>query len=180
MYVNLPRGAGTRHYRPRLAEVMLPEYIVCDRGRQFDSAGFRAWCKRKGIQPPRYGAIGKHGSIAVVERTILTIKTLLSSLLLIPYRREAFQRELASLVEWYNEHRPHSWLHGRTPNEVYFGRFPANRKPRFETRSTWPRGAPCARPWALVRGKPAAGLELEVTYFGGRKHLPIATLRRAA
>ena len=41
-----------------------PKYIVCDRGSQFDCQGFRDWCKRKGIQP-RFGAIGRHGSIAV-------------------------------------------------------------------------------------------------------------------
>ena len=54
-----------------------PKYIVCDRGGQFDCEGFRAWCRRKGIKPPRYGAIGQHGSIAVVERFILTMKCLL-------------------------------------------------------------------------------------------------------
>ena len=94
-----------------------PKYIVCDRGSQFDCSGFRTWCRRKGIKPPRYGAIGKHGSLAVVERAIWTIKCLLSCMLLVPYRREAFTRELACLVEWYNEHRPHSWLGGRAGPE---------------------------------------------------------------
>ncbi len=79
-----------------------PKYIVCDRGSQFNSAGFRDWCRCKGIKPPRYGAIGKHGSIAVVERFILTLKCLLSCLLLVPYRREAFQRECDAIVDWYN------------------------------------------------------------------------------
>ena len=55
--------AGTRaevhHLRPRFA-------IRCK--------GFRDWCQRSGIKPPRYGAIGQHGSIAVVERFILTMK----------------------------------------------------------------------------------------------------------
>ncbi len=53
-----------------------PKYIVCDKGPQFWSNGFKAWCQRRGIRP-RYGAIGKHGSIAVVERAILTMKCLL-------------------------------------------------------------------------------------------------------
>ena len=61
-----------------------PRHIVCDRGKQFDCKAFRKWCRRKGIKPPRYGAIGKHGSIAVVERVILTIKCLLSCLPLVP------------------------------------------------------------------------------------------------
>ena len=51
-----------------------PRYIVCDRGPQFDCQDFRDWCQRKGIKKPRYGAVGKKGSIAVVERFILTLK----------------------------------------------------------------------------------------------------------
>ncbi len=121
-----------------------PKYLVCDKGVQFWNEGFRHWCKRKNIKP-RFGAIGKHGSIAVVERFILTLKTLLGCLLLIPYRRERFLQELAAIVEWYNQHRPHEWLGGKTPDEVYYGCHPANRKPRFEVRSRWPRGSPCAK-----------------------------------
>jgi hypothetical protein len=83
-------------------------------------------------------------------------------------------------VEWYNESRPHTWLGGKTPNEVYHGTFPANRRPRFEPRSRWPRGSPCAKPWALVRGSPGAKLTLDVTFHAGRKYLPIVTLKRAA
>jgi hypothetical protein len=99
---------------------------------------------------------------------------------MIPLRREDFRRELQYILEWYNEHRPHTALGGRTPNEVYFHRFPAHRRPRFEPRPRWPRGSPCARPWALVKGKPGADLELEVTYYAGRHHLPIVQLRAAA
>jgi len=149
-------------------------------GRQFDCKGFRDWCRRRGIQPPRYGAIGRHGSIAVVERFILTMKCLLGCLALVPYARDGFQRELAAIVEWYNCHRPHTWLGGRTPDEVYFGRYPANRRPRFEPRARWPRGSPCAKPWALVTGRPGAKLVLEVTHHAGRSHLPIVRLKRAA
>jgi hypothetical protein len=95
-------------------------------------------------------------------------------------RREAFRREVAPATDWYNEHRPHTALGGRTPNEVYFGRYPANRRPRFEPRERWPRGSPCARPWALVRGSPGARLELDVEFHAGRKHLPVVRLKRAA
>ncbi len=157
-----------------------PKYIVCDRGPQFDCEGFRDWCRRKGIKRPRYGAVGRHGSIAVVERFILTLKTLLACLFLVSYRRANLQRELDAIVAWYNQHRPHEWLGGRTPNEVYYGRYPANRSPRYEPRSHWPRGSPCARPWALVRGSPGAKLTLEVGFHAGRKHLPVVRLKRAA
>jgi transposase InsO family protein len=45
----------------------VPKYLICDRGRQFDCDGFRRWCKRKKIRP-RYGAVGRCGSIAIIER----------------------------------------------------------------------------------------------------------------
>ena len=43
-----------------------PKYLVCDRGSQFDCKGFRDWCKRAGIKPPRYGAIGRGTRLRVV------------------------------------------------------------------------------------------------------------------
>ena len=103
------------------------KYIVCDRGKQFDCDAFRKWCKRKGVKRPRYGAIGKHGSIAVVERAILTIKCLLSQLLLVPYRREAFLRELKYAADWYNEMRP-THMAGR-PNAKRALRWPLSGQP---------------------------------------------------
>jgi hypothetical protein len=115
----------------------------------------------------------------VVERSILTIKCLLAIMPFIPYRREEFVRQILDTVAWYNECRPHTWLGGKTPNEVYYGTFPANRRPRYETRVRWPRGSPCAQPWALVRGSPGTKLTLEVRCHAGRKHLPIVTLKRA-
>jgi transposase InsO family protein len=156
-----------------------PRYIVCDRGSQFDCDAFRKWCKRRGIQRPRYGAVGRHGSISVIERSILTIKCLLACLPFVPYRRKEFLRQILETAQWYNEHRTHTWLRGKTPNEVYLGTFPANRRPRYETRARWPRGSPCAQPWALVRGSSGVKLTLEVRYHAGRKHLPIVTLKRA-
>ena len=42
-----------------------PKYIVCDRGPQFWCPGFKSWCRRRKIKP-RFGAVGQHGSIAVI------------------------------------------------------------------------------------------------------------------
>ncbi len=156
-----------------------PKYVICDRGVQFDNHGFRRWCRRRKIKP-RYGAIGQHGSIAVVERFIRTLKESLRRLTLIPLRRECFRSEVSTFADWYNEHRPHETLGDRTPNEAYYRRFPANRKPRHEPRERWPRGSPCAKPLALTRGRPGAQLELEMTHYAGRKHLPIVMLGRVA
>jgi putative transposase len=156
------------------------KYIICDRGSQFDCDAFRHWCRRSGIKPPRYGAIGQHGSIAVVERFILTLKTGCTRSLLVPYCRESFLRELRLFGEWYNEARPHSRLGGKTPGESYGGKNPANRSPRFKPRSRWARGSPCARPQALIKGQPGIHLELKVTFYKGRRHLPVVKLTRAA
>lgn len=157
-----------------------PKYIVCDRDSVFDCDAFRRWIKRKGIRPPRYGAVGRHGSVAVVERFILTLKQMLHQIPLIPLRRASFRYELIAITEWYNEHRPHVTLGGKTPNEVYERRFPANRKPRIEPRPRWPRGSPCANPWALVGGKPGQQFDTTVSFHKKRRHLPVVTLKRAA
>jgi hypothetical protein len=71
-------------------------------------------------------------------------------------------------------------LAGRMPSEVYHRRYPANRRPRYELRALWRRGPPCAGAWALVRGKPCARLEFDVTFAAGHRHLPVVELRRAA
>jgi hypothetical protein len=93
---------------------------------------------------------------------------------------ERFRLALGHLAAWYNEHRPHMSLGGRTPDEVYHGQRPANRQPRFEPRPRWPRASACARPVTLVKGMPGVRLELEVDYVGGHRDLPIVTLKRAA
>ena len=98
-----------------------PRHIVCDQGPQFYCDAFKRWCKRSGIKPPRYGAIGKQGSLAVIERLILTLKTLLHCLPLVPLRKSDFRHEVGLAIDWYNEQRPHMTLGGRTPNEVYAG-----------------------------------------------------------
>ena len=156
-----------------------PRHLISDKGSQFwPSKGFRRWCQRRNIRP-RFGAIGRHGSIAVLERALRTVKEALR-LLKLPTRREAMRRELGLLVGWYNENRPHMTLGGKTPDEVYFHRFPANRRPRIEPRPAWPRGSPCALPHALVAGKPGARFNVELERLGGHAHLPIVRLSRAA
>ncbi len=49
-----------------------PKYIISDQGVQFQEA-FGLWCEGQGIQHRR-GEIGRHGSIAVIERVFRTLK----------------------------------------------------------------------------------------------------------
>jgi hypothetical protein len=98
----------------------------------------------------------------------------------VPYNKRAFQKELRLYIDWFNEHRPHVTLKGRTPNEVYSKRRPANQHPRFEPRKGWPRGSPCAKPQTLVKGQPGTKVELHVEFIADSKHLPVVKLKRAA
>jgi transposase InsO family protein len=157
-----------------------PKYLISDKGKQFWCHAFKDWCQRQEIRP-RFGAIGQHGSIAVVERFIQTMKVECTRrLLVVPLRDKTFRQELVWFATWYNEHRPHTTLGGRTPDEVHSYRRPANRSPRFEPRAFWPRPAPCALPQVLVKGQSGVRLELDVSYQHGRRHLPLAALHRTA
>jgi transposase InsO family protein len=49
-----------------------PKYTVTDRGSQFQT-DYSNWCAEHGVKP-RFGAIGQHGSLAVIERFIGTLK----------------------------------------------------------------------------------------------------------
>ena len=156
-----------------------PRHLITDQGKQFRDKAFGQWCRRRGIRQ-RFGAVGKYGSVAVVERLIRTIKSECTRKLLVPYRREDFRRELSLFVTCYNHDRPSESLDGQTPDEVYDGLIPACLAPRFEPRRRWPRGSPCAAPRTTIRGRRGVRLELAVSYCAGRKHLPIVELQRAA
>jgi hypothetical protein len=156
-----------------------PKYIVCDKGQQFWCSVFKDWCDRKRITP-RFGAVGQHGSIALVERFILSLKNECTRVILVPLRCELCRRELMWYAGWFNQNRPHSALDDKTPHEVYHKLLPACERPRFEPRARWPRTARCASPYAPVIGNCGAPIRLDVRYHGGRKHLPIVDLRLAA
>lgn len=156
-----------------------PRHLITDHGREFTARSFRRGCRRSGIRQ-RFGAIGKHGCIALVERCIRTLKEEGVRRWLAPIRWRTVGRELMLFVDWYNEQRPHAGLAGATPDEIYLGRMPAHRRPRFEPRARWPRNARCARPQAPVRGRPGVRLALDVRYLEGRTHLSVVSLTRAA
>jgi hypothetical protein len=92
-------------------------------------------------RPARPGAIGKRGSIAVIERFWRTLKDILRVATWVSLRHRSFQHEVRLATGWYNSHRPHMTLEAATPDEVYFTRRRACRQPRFEPRLGWPRAA---------------------------------------
>ena len=142
-----------------------PRHIVSDRGAQFREE-YRAWCKRRGVKA-RYGAVGQHGSIAVVERFIRSMKEEALRGILLPMSVRVVARELDGYLVWYHEHRPHQGLGGRTPRE----RLEARGGEKVRARRS--RGPP-------ERRSKMRALGLVVTFVEARRHLPVVSLQRAA
>jgi putative transposase len=174
-----PTSLQVRAFLGGLSRKAKPRYLVCDKGKQFWCEPFKAWCRAQGVRL-RFGAVGRYGSIAVVERFIGTLKAEGMRRIVVPLRREALRREVDLYVGWHNEHRPHEFLGGRTPDEVYYCRPPANEEPRIEPRVRWPAGSPCAGPQGVFLGSPGDGVEMKVKFLGGRRHLPVVRLKRVA
>lgn len=156
-----------------------PKYIIADKGKEFFCKPFKEWCRRKGIRP-RYGAVGEHGSIAIIERLIRSLKSECTRRISVSFRLDQMRDEVACYATWYNQHRPHSALGGCTPLEVYGSSSPANEEPRFEPRLRWPRKSHCARPLAEIKARRGVRLKVVLSRFESRAHLPVVELRRAA
>ena len=89
-----------------------------------------------------------------MERFFLTLKTEFTRQVLVTLRANAFRREAWYFLEWYNGLRPHAALDGRTPQERYEGRQEES---------------------VAERGK-----VLCLSFYKGRRHLPVVTGRRVA
>ncbi len=153
-----------------------PRHLVTDQGPQFTDV-YLAWCKRRGIRP-RFGAVGKHGSIAVIERFIRSLKDeALRRLRLVPLSVAEMTAEVDAYACWYNTERPHQALEGDTPAERLTGQTPARQSRRIETRPRYPlpRGSPRRRCRRLTEP-----ISLTVGHLRNRAHLPVATLSKAA
>ena len=146
-----------------------PKYIICDRSKQFDCNAFRKWCKHKKIKP-RYGAVGKYGSIAIIERFIRTMKDECTQQILVPLNFNDMRQELALYLTWYNEFRPHQALNGRTPQEVYTNTS-ANAPPVLSE---------VEGPFGDLPNSQLPEMKLLMSYLAGRRHLPVVELKLAA
>jgi putative transposase len=161
----------------RIGNDVAPKYIVLDRGAQFDCKVFRDWCQTQDIKM-RFGKIGEHGSIARVERFHRSMKDECSRRIVVPTSRSEFENELALWMRWYNSHRPHMSLKGRTPDEVYFKKRAANTLPRIETRVGLKHSSPCAAPRMMMAGKAGRKVNLKITFLEGRQNLTILQVLR--
>jgi transposase InsO family protein len=145
-----------RHGRPR--------HFVSDQAGCFTGQVFRRALKRLGVSQ-RFGAIGKKGSIAMIERLWRTLKDALGLRLLRPLVREDAEKKVELGLVHYSYFRPHQSLGGATPAEIYFGRTPAHL-------------------WAIPppRGRPGDGpmdSPFRIAYLDAERQLP-ALVPRAA
>ncbi len=139
-------------------------HLVTDQGSQFIDEGFKKMVKDGGTKQ-RFGAIGKSGSIALVERTFRSLKELLRRLARKPSTLEEAERWVGLNLLHYAYCRPHRGLGGATPAEVHFGLNPAHLSSLPP-----PRGR---------RGEHAGAAPFEVAYLDEDQRLPLL-LRKAA
>lgn len=139
-----------------------PKAIITDQGEQF-GADYRSWCEQRGVKP-RYGAIQKSTSIAILERFFRTLKSECLRIAWVAFRPSAMRVEIECYLRWYHLHRPHQGLGGQVP---------ADRWPVIQSadRSSLRRGKRKRK-----RHRP----QVEILPFEGRAYLPVVQLRRAA
>jgi len=145
--VALLEEAVARHGKPR--------HFVSDQGDQFTAAVFREALQALGIRQ-RFGAVGQHGSIALIERFFRSLKHDLSLRSLRPWSPADFKRRLELALARYAYCRPHLGLAGRVPAERYFGL--ADQRPflNFAPRGR-PEDAEAAPPFEILFLDPETG-----------------------
>jgi transposase InsO family protein len=142
-----------------------PRHSVSDRGPQFTAQRFQSSLTRHGIRH-RFGAIGRTGSIALIERFFRTLKALGAFRTRPPFLRADLQARLTPAFSYYLWLRPHRGLAGSTPAECLLGLTPAHLDAIPP-----PRG----RPGEAVSTSPP----FELRYLGADRTLPYL-LRKAA
>jgi transposase InsO family protein len=102
-----------------------PAHFVSDKARCFTGGIFRRKLLRLGVKQ-RFGAVGKKGSIALIERLWRTLKDTLGLRLLRPLAAEDLMEKVEIGLVHYAHFRPHQGLGGATPAEIYFRQMPAH------------------------------------------------------
>ena len=100
-------------------------HFISDHARCFTGQVFRRKLLRLGVKQ-RFGAVGKKGSIALIERMWRTLKDTMGLRLLRPLAAENLMEKVEIGLLHYAHFRPHQGLGGATPAEIYFGREPSH------------------------------------------------------
>jgi transposase InsO family protein len=109
-----------------------PKHIISDQASVFTGDAFAELLDQWNIKP-RFGAVGKSGSIAVTERVIKTLKY--EWLKRVPLIK-GFDHLVSLCTEfesWYNAWRPHMTLEGFRPDDLYYSRKPETPKRNAKT-----------------------------------------------
>jgi putative transposase len=124
-----------------------PRHFVSDQGAQFTARVFREHLAAHGIRQ-RFGAVGKHGSIGIIDRFFRTLKESLG----LPTWRRLARRDLEQRLDVALTHyvlfRPHQALRGATPAEIFLGEEPACRSAVRPPRAT-DANAPAVMPFRI-------------------------------
>jgi len=130
-----------------------PKHIISDRASVFIGDVFTDLLDQWDVKP-RFGAVGKHGSIFVTERVIKTLKY--EWLKRVPIIK-GFDH-LTMLCEefefWYNSWRPHMTLEGFRPDDIYYNKKP--KKPKHDSKTV-----PCHIDQHLFRETRITGYRLK-------------------
>ena len=128
-------------------------WVLSDQGPEFTCGRLGRFLRRRGIRR-RFGAPGRKQSTAIVERFFRALKAEYVDAFFAYRSLSRLDRDLARYAAWFNGHRVHEGLGGRTPDEIHFAR-----------RRRKPQRIPSAR--------------LVVSHLGGDRRLPVLRLRRA-
>ena len=141
-----------------------PRHFVSDHDRVFTAGRFRRFLKFHGILQ-RFGAVGRSGSIALIERFWRTMKTALAVKLLPPLVIEDASRRIEPGLIHHAFFGPHAGLEGATPAEVFFSQTPAHLSAKPP-----PRGTP---------GLAVEAPKFEIVFLDSERRLPVL-IRKAA
>jgi transposase InsO family protein len=100
-----------------------PKHIISDQANVFTGSVFAELLKAYTIKP-RLGAVGKHGSIAVTERVIKTLKYEWLKRVALIKGIDHLTERCSEFEIWYNQWRPHMTLDGFRPDDVYYDKKP--------------------------------------------------------
>jgi len=98
-----------------------PKHIISDQASVLTGDVFAELLRQWNVKP-RFGAVGKHGSISVTERVIKTLKSEWLKRAAIIKGFDHLLVVCAEFQTWYNSWRPHMALDGLRPDDVYYKR----------------------------------------------------------
>jgi transposase InsO family protein len=133
-----------------------PRLFVSDQGSQFTAGTFEG---SLGGIPHRFGAVGRSGSIALIERFWRTLKERLRLPLFRPLTQGVLEECLGYAVLHYTFFRPHRALEGGTPAEAFFCWPTAHERATSPPRGAW--------------GQASLGSPLQIGFLDPQQTYPI-------